>query len=788
MKNIWLQQIYNKKAIIAVSLILIIGIIYAVTISFSLPSNQSDLACVEMSIGDDYRKRLEIINTGELNDTEGMEQYPLNYTIENKCVEEKEYEIQIVLGSNTNISASNIKFAHNNEIYTLGDFTIVDDGSGEEIYKFKTEKIAVSEKNEYAFRMWIDDSSGVNGINNTLSANVQIAATTKVVIPEIEGDYDTVADMKVDTTLVAGDVKETRGYYAVGDEGKATYNIVDAGSLVANDMDIIALDNGLIAQLQYTTEVNVMQFGAHEIENIDTYDTSLDVDSAAVLNRIFDLGINTVNFPFDKDFLLRDLIFIRKPNITVNGNGSELYTDDTYNMGITKEARFVTIHGADNIVWDNLDLIATQTKAIPNTGVQFAVLYSDNIVIKNSVFRGPGPKLTKGDDGDFASLEGHIEPDKTTDRFHFSNIDLYTGWNNVTIENNELYLSHDGDYLDGAAIQLRDIWGGGASGAVVRNNYAEKVCHDEILSLTTTGKDITNTLIEGNTFVMYDGIHSRSPITIVFGYAAEGTSNKFVDLTVQDNIFDIESNYIGLRYDNVKGDFTFTRNTINYKKVSVSSKQSHVLFFDENIETDNFNFTENTFNITADDGYVINAIAYSEAPQNVNIDNNEFEINAPVVNQMFEGGMNVVNNTIYGNFMAQEITRNVNGFSGNDVTLKYANSINSHFYGTISGTYNYNNNNITMTDVQDKSVVDTPYVLLEIGGSGTVIDSTTPPIINYNNNTVTLNDNSLRTGDYKIQYYGPTNPSPFVINYNNNTVPGSFWITSSAVSSFVVTE
>lgn len=75
-------------------------------------------------------------------------------------------------------------------------------------------------------------------------------------------DYNTVAEMQADTELKPGDICHTLGFYAAGDGGAAWYVVHAHG--VANSMDIIQLDNNLLAVLQITESyVTPEMFGAY---------------------------------------------------------------------------------------------------------------------------------------------------------------------------------------------------------------------------------------------------------------------------------------------------------------------------------------------------------------------------------------------------------------------------------------------------------------------------------------------------------------------------------------------
>lgn len=78
--------------------------------------------------------------------------------------------------------------------------------------------------------------------------------------------YNTVADMKADTKLKAGDMVKTLGYYSVNDGGNSTYKIKTTSSSYCEE-----LSNELVAELIVNNEVNVKQFGAYGDNIHDDY-------------------------------------------------------------------------------------------------------------------------------------------------------------------------------------------------------------------------------------------------------------------------------------------------------------------------------------------------------------------------------------------------------------------------------------------------------------------------------------------------------------------------------------
>lgn len=78
--------------------------------------------------------------------------------------------------------------------------------------------------------------------------------------PQYGREYNTVAAMKADTSIAAGETVRTNGYYAAGDGGGAQYTIAASGS--PDEFGSHTLDNGTVANIVIDGAVNVRQFGA----------------------------------------------------------------------------------------------------------------------------------------------------------------------------------------------------------------------------------------------------------------------------------------------------------------------------------------------------------------------------------------------------------------------------------------------------------------------------------------------------------------------------------------------
>lgn len=102
-------------------------------------------------------------------------------------------------------------------------------------------------------------------INNKLDDMVEDGTLQEIITTYIQSNvswiFDTVADMKLATNLIAGSYARTLGYYAIGDGGGATYKIDDTST--PNEMDIIQIGSSdLSAVLVTSSTKNVKQFGA----------------------------------------------------------------------------------------------------------------------------------------------------------------------------------------------------------------------------------------------------------------------------------------------------------------------------------------------------------------------------------------------------------------------------------------------------------------------------------------------------------------------------------------------
>lgn len=101
-------------------------------------------------------------------------------------------------------------------------------------------------------------------INNKLDEMASDGTLQEIITQYIQANvawtFETVADMKASTNLIAGSFAQTLGFHTINDGGAAIYYITDTGT--ANEMDIIAVD-ALYAILVKPLVVSPKMYGAY---------------------------------------------------------------------------------------------------------------------------------------------------------------------------------------------------------------------------------------------------------------------------------------------------------------------------------------------------------------------------------------------------------------------------------------------------------------------------------------------------------------------------------------------
>lgn len=120
-------------------------------------------------------------------------------------------------------------------------------------------------------------------INNKLDAMVDAGTLQEIITTYIQSNvawtFDTVADMKLATNLVAGSYARTLGFHSLNDGGGVTYYITDTGT--ADEMTVIAVDT-LFANIVLPEVVTPEMFGAY---GDGTHDDSASWNKAVSVKR-----------------------------------------------------------------------------------------------------------------------------------------------------------------------------------------------------------------------------------------------------------------------------------------------------------------------------------------------------------------------------------------------------------------------------------------------------------------------------------------------------------------------
>lgn len=136
--------------------------------------------------------------------------------------------------------------------------------------------------------------------------------------------YNSVDDMKSDTTLKDEMHVKTKGYYNPNDGGGAEYHITATES---NSVYQEELENGLYATLIYEDLVKVEQFGAY---GDGVHDDTVAIQKAIDTHR--DVYFNNYYLVSDTLEIYSDsnIIFSTKARITFTGNGACFYGDSCF--------------------------------------------------------------------------------------------------------------------------------------------------------------------------------------------------------------------------------------------------------------------------------------------------------------------------------------------------------------------------------------------------------------------------------------------------------------------------
>lgn len=340
---------------------------------------------------------------------------------------------------------------------------------------------------------------------------ILIAPMETVMAAEDTSVYDTVKAMKTDAAnLKAGDLVRTKGYYTAGDNGGALYNIVTCGSREVNERNVISLDNNLLAVLKVENNtVNVKQYGARGDGSADDHKAiELAVTSGAA----------NIQFEPGEYKCTDELYFYRISDITIEGNGAIIFTDDDYRKELSWKEHFISVVGtnqekAQNIVIRNL---AVETRGLYKQEVgqkyknQIVFQYVDQVLVEGCTFY-ISEKFVP-------DLEEDAIPDATK-KLEYSCFDLYTGWQNVIVRDCR-FINEAGAFY-GVCAQFRDIWNAGGQNVEFYNNQCYSNSKDEIIAVfsgESSGSFIKDVIIRNNDIIADQTPYYDRDICMTVGY------------------------------------------------------------------------------------------------------------------------------------------------------------------------------------------------------------------------------------------------------------------------------
>lgn len=526
-----------------------------------------------------------------------------------------------------------------------------------------------------------------------------------------------------------GDKYKTLGYYTENDGGAGRYDIIAKDTNIKIDNGLyVELNNGLVAKLSVRNEtVNVKQFGA--LGNGKNDDTQY-------LRTAFNSGIANVELP-KGEYKITDKINLDTPSTNIIGNDSTIFTDNDYKPEKYSEFLFVMQSNDCNI--SNLNIEARETENIENQYKAQVYVGATNIKIVGCSFK---------------------VPETASNEHSYSNIDLYTGWHNVLIDNCELYLANDAK--EGGCIWIRDLFNRGASDVTFSNNRCYKKCHDEILAVFMGS--IENVNILNNTFTMPN---STDPSTMCFTFGSN-SSKQAKNIRFEGNTIDVKAT-MSLLHSRNANNLSIKNNNIKFEKVNLidnGKTNTFILYFPKDNQENNSKnviIENNSLEINNATSNDVTGILSSNA-QNITFDNNKITSNARI-NEAFTGEIESMSNTnMTFNEYVRILINKPKKFTKNHIIF---NSKFDTFAQYHSGNLDYESN-------ISNNIIESNYDEISDGGKSNLLMFNGGTL---NNHIVTFEDNTIKSekANYKsnlIYILNLADTTPQTIKIINNSMSG----------------
>ena len=461
--------------------------------------------------------------------------------------------------------------------FLLNEYEI-DKATGEnaEFAKFlrKNLQVGVAEKEDGSYSFILGDWQVV-------TSESKIISIEKFKL-DINKTYSSVTDMKNDTSLAAGKIVKTEGYYNKDLGGGAYYDIVSTTSLSVDNATCIQLDNGLYAELHVINDtVSVNQFGAYgDGEHDDANAIQLALNSK-YSNIVFE----------SVDYRIKSLLRIKNSNTFLIGNNAKI------------------IYGNDFVWSDNscaIYIVGSNTRHISNIGIYGITLYEDTIVSERENVM---VRIEYAENLDFYNTNIIATNVKENNR-KVTNIDLKEYWKNINIIGCELINLTDGNV--GGNIWIR-AGKEGTGNIKMEKNYISKSCHDETIAIFGNG-EINNVIIQENEFKIDEtNVTVKSSPIINIGE----NMNKLTNVKFLNNNLDIKAGSLLFWISNSE-DVKINNNSINFENISGNP---YMQYFKEEESANNVEIANNDIAIKCEG--ILRAYIFDSID---NIENNKINV------------------------------------------------------------------------------------------------------------------------------------------------------------------
>ena len=399
---------------------------------------------------------------------------------------------------------------------------------------------------------------------------------------EVDKTYSSVDDMKTDTSLTAGKIVKTEGYYNKNLGGGAYYDIVSTTSLSVDNAICIQLDNGLYAELHVIDNtVSVNQFGAYGDGEHDDADAIQLALNSKYSNIVFE----------SVDYRIKSSLRIKNSNTFLIGNNAKI------------------IYGNDFVWSDNscaIYIVDSNTRYISNIGIYGITLYEDTIVSERENVM---VRIEYAENVDFYNTNIIATNVKENNR-KVTNIDLKEYWKNINIIGCKLINLTDG--IVGGNIWIR-AGKEGTGNIKMEKNYISKSCHDETIAIFGNG-EINNAIIQENEFKIDEtNVTVKSSPIINIGE----NMNKLTNVKFLNNNLDIKAGSLLFWISNSE-DVKINNNSINFENISGNP---YMNYFREEESANNVEIVNNDITIKGEG--ILRAYIFDSID---NIENNKISV------------------------------------------------------------------------------------------------------------------------------------------------------------------